>query len=221
MTALGDLAEKVAAEFEAAVTAPLAEAVPVPSADEMKANIFTRIRFSWRSEDRQILERIRAAADAMFAELFAEAIVVIDEFYARMRVPTGKLDANRRMTWEFGPDGKPIESIDQLTGQDIRQTVFKLERVLLEVTPQVTGLMMEAIMAHNIAKDAADDAWFGVVEGTQGDRTARANRESRLDRWHAFFKLYLYESGSSFLKEINAFVRRLENLDYRQTQAQR
>jgi hypothetical protein len=216
---VGDLGEKVATEFAAEVSAPLVEAAALPSTDELKSSIFTKIRFSWTNEDRNILDRIRAASDAMFVELFADAITVVDTFYASMRVPAGT-GPNGRMTWLKGEDGRTVESIDQLTGQDIRQLIVDLERVLLEVSPQVSHLKMEAIMAHNIAKDISDDAWFSLVEGTQGDRTARANRESRQDRWHAHFRLYAYEIADSFLKELNAFIRRMENLDFRISRSQ-
>jgi len=212
---VSDLAEQVAIEFEAEVCEPLARS-ELPTVEELKKGLLTRLSFSWTREDRQILDRIRAASNAMFAEMFGPACEVIDALYARMRVPLG-VGPDGRMQWQRDEQGRIIEDVSQLTGQDIRQAIMGLQKVLLDVTPQVSELMLEAIMAHNIARDSFDEGWFQIIDGTQGDRTAKANQASRQDRWHAFFRLYLYEIANSFLKELRAVIRRLENIDYRQT----
>lgn len=220
---LGDLAERVAAELELEALEPITDVLDEDPLGKDNASVFSRMRFSWRSHDREILTRIRAAADSMFVELFADAISVLDTFYASLRVPELTDSGSPRI----GPDGRQvflrdergnyIEHLGQLTGQDLDQAVLDLQRVLLAVTTQVEDLMLEALMAHNVARDVADDAWFSMVEGTQGDRTARANRESRKDRWHAFFRFYLHRRAKSFLDELNAFARRLDNIGYRQS----
>ncbi|QDH91804.1 hypothetical protein SEA_PHRAPPUCCINO_129 [Mycobacterium phage Phrappuccino] len=225
MSSLGDLAEKTAVGLEVAMSSALDEVLDSNPLEEQ--SIFSRMRFSFRSEDKSILERIEAGSDAVFLELFADMIGVVDNFYASLRVPKVNdlgmtmLDAHQRPVWETDPgSGEPILKLSQLTGQDVDQALLELERVLLEVTPRVEKLHLEAIMAHNIAKDTYDDAWFGVVEGTQGDRTARANREARQDRWLAFFRFYIYRHAKVFLDELNAFARRLDNVSYRTSRAQ-
>jgi len=213
----GDLAEKVATEFVAEATSVVDDVVP-PTVEDLRRPL-SKIRFSWTNEDRDILDRLRIAAEVLFGQMFAGAIDIIDTFYARMRVPLGT-GPDGRMHWQVDEDGRMVEDFSQLTGQDLRETIVGLQRVLLEVTPEVSKLMLEAIMAHTIAKDSFDEGWFSVVDGTQGDRTAKGNQLSRQDRWHALFRLYLYETANSFLKELNAFIRRLENIDYRQSREQ-
>lgn len=217
---VGDLAEKVAIELHDDVVGPSQDVADDPVVD-MEQGIFGRIRFSWRKQDRDMRDRFQAASHASFLELFADAISVVDDLYSNMWVPRTNEHGivmsgpDGRRLWVTDERGRPIEKIEQLTGQDIHQTILSLQKVLLEITPQVEALMIDAVMAHNIAKDHYDDAWFSMVEGTQGDRTARANRESRQDRWHSFFRFALHHTAKSFLAEINAFIRRLDNIGYR------
>ena len=202
-----------------------------PALDETaltsQTTFFDKIKFNWKPEDRSIMERIESSAATVFADLFSDVVTVIDDFYAAMRVPETTPNGNpligpdRRPVWKRDEDGRYIERLDQLTGQDIDQAILELERLLLTVTPRVNRLMLDAVASHHISKDSYDDAWFSVVEGTQGDRTARANQRSRVDRWFAFFKYYVYSDAQAFHGEVNAFLKRLENVRFRQTREYR
>jgi hypothetical protein len=221
---LSDLAEKVATEMEIEALAPVNdEVIENDPLDGETKSILSRIKFAFRSHDKEIHQRIEGASDAQFIQLFADPVAVVDNFYARMRVPettqagTAVIGPDGRQVFKRDEQGRYIESIDQLTGQDIDTAILELQRLLLEISPQIEQLMLDAVMAHNIARDVYDDAWFGVVEGTQGDRTARSNRESRQDRWHAFFRLYLYRRAKSFYSELEAFAARLDKIAQRQS----
>lgn len=186
--------------------------------DSERGYIFSnKIRFSWKTDDKEILDRIRQTADQTFQDMFAEVISIIDTFYLSMRVPEGP-GPDGRMTWKMDEANRPIERLDQLTGQDIDQAILDLERVLLSITPQINQLRLEALMAQNSAKDAYDDAW--PVSGIAGDRAVRANTESRLDRWHGFFRYYLYSTANTFYQEVKQFSRKIENIRYRQIHSQ-
>ena len=199
----------------------------VGSALTGQTTFFDKIKFNWKPEDAAIMERIEASAATVFADLFSDVVTVIDDFYAAMRVPEttpngiAVVGPDRRPVWKRDEDGRLIERLDQLTGQDIDQAILELERLLLTVTPRVNRLMLDAVAAHHIQKDAFDSAWFSVVEGTQGDRTARANQRSQQDRWFAFFKYYVYSDAQAFHGEVNAFLKRLENVRFRQTREYR
>lgn len=230
MTNLGDLAESVAVELRTG------ESMPPPLSDDPviegeasldddeqldseRGYVFSnKIRFSWKTDDQEVLDRIRRAADQVFQDLFGEAITIIDEFYLAMRVPLGT-GPDGRPIWQLDElTNRPVERIDQLTGQDIDQAILDLERILLTITPQVNQLRLEALMAQNSAKDAFDESW--PSSGIAGDRSARANLQSRSERWHGFFRYYLYSTANTFYQEIKQFSRKLENIRYRQIQTQ-
>lgn len=230
MSNLGDLAESVAAELTTGESMPpcptddpLIEGEQVLDEDDQldseRGYVFAnKIRFSWKTDDQEILDRIRKAADLVFQDLFAEAIGIIDQFYLSMRVPLGT-GPDGRPIWQLDElTNKPVERIDQLTGQDIDQAILDLERILLTITPQVNQLRLEALMAQNSAKDAFDDAW--PASGIAGERQSRANTKSRTERWHGFFRYYVYSTANTFYQEVKQFCRKLENIRYRQMQSQ-
>lgn len=225
---LGDIAERVASQLITEAFAPVAEASAIIEEEALKTtgNIFGKIRFSWRAEDRAALERIRVAADSMFAKAFEAAITVVDHFYEQLRIPEQRngivvCGTDGRPVWKRDERGQFIERWDQLTGQDIEFTLVNLERIKLAVAPRVNELMLEALYARNVASEMHDEKWLAVMDGTVSDRTAKANRESKVDHYHAFFRFYLYSVADTFLKEISAFCKLLENVRYWQVRTQK
>ena len=225
---LGDLAERIAQRMSTDTSAPVEEASAIAEEAALQASndIFTKIRFSWRPEDRAILDRIRIAADAMFEEAFGDIITVIDEFYEQLRIPEQRdgivvRGADGRVVWQKNERGQVIENWDQLTGQDIEQTLANLARLRFEIAPQVNQLMLEALFARYGATDAHDAGWAKVYDGTVGDKNATANRESVLERYHAYFRFYFYSLADTFLKEITAFQKLLTDIRYWQVRTQK
>lgn len=217
-----DLTEAVSSAFIEEHAASVNEDTPDPNAMlDARHGLFTKISFNWRSEDRDILDRIQAAANSMVEEVFGEAIAAIDRFYEQLRVPETIShgghdvvcrDSDNRVIWKRNADGRIIERWDQLTGQDIEMLIADLLRLKLLIAPQVNQLLNEAIYAKHVAADAHDDAWGSIVQGTQGDRTAKANRASRQDRYHAHFRYVLYSTANTLLREIAIFISRLSDI---------
>lgn len=220
---LGDLAERIAQQITTEMSAPVQEAAAITEeAALLDGNkLFAKIKFSWSPEDRAILERIRIAGDAVFEQAFTDAITVMDDFYMTLRVPEQRdvggnrvvvTGADNRPEWKRDELGHIIEDWEQLTGQDIEYTLASLERIRFVVAPEVNKLMLEAVYARHRAQDTFDDTWGSMMDGTQGDRHARSNRESRQDRYHAFFRFHVYSVAKTFLDEITNFTRLLENV---------
>ena len=86
---LGDLAERLAERLTTDSSAPVQEAAAITEEAALQDanNIFTKVRFSWRPEDRAALEQIRMSADGVFEEAFSVAIALIDDFYTSLRIP--------------------------------------------------------------------------------------------------------------------------------------
>jgi len=226
-TSLGGLSGKMAEQLvngQARLeSAPAEEAV---LRVEEQGTIFEKIRFAWRPEDQAILDRVRLAADRSFAQLFSEAVAVIDGFYETLRIPEVNqhgvvvLGADQRPIWRRDPGtGKFVEQWDQLTGQDIEQALMNIQRIRFQAAPEVNWLMNEAIYARHVADDAKDEAWASVIQGTQGDRTAKANRVSRQDRYHAYFRYVLWSHADTFMREMTAFAKKLSDVRYWRVQS--
>jgi hypothetical protein len=192
-----------------------------PMVRDTRRTIFAKIEFKWRASDEKILEQIRAGADQLFAHMYSDVKIIVDDFYAEMRVPetnpdTGlvKQDAEGRVIFQTDSNGKEIENWSQMTGQDIETALLNIERLKLDLAPRVNALLNEAVFAKHIADDAHQDAYLELVEGTVGDRNAHASQKSREDKYHAFYKYYLWSAAETFMKELSNFSRILERVRY-------
>lgn len=226
----GDLAEAISDELVSENTALADEnTLETDLISGERGGLFTKISFNWRPEDRAILERIKSAANSLVEETFGDAIAAIDRFYEQLRVPEVVnrgghdivcRDSDGRVVWKRNEEGRIIERWDQLTGPDIEMTIADLLRLKMLIAPQVNVLLNEAIYAKHVAADAYDDAWGTIVQGTQGDRTAKANRASRQDRYHAHFRYVLYSTANTLLREIAIFISRLGDIREWQVRSQ-
>lgn len=223
MERLGDLAERAAQKLQDDQLSLIESGdLTVNEGDVLRKShekgIFAKIDFHWRTSDKMILEQIRAAADNMFAEQFDAALQVLDEFYESLRAPEVNAHGvvvtgpDRRPVWQRDDEGKPVEDWNRLTGQDIEDALFKLQQIRLLVAPQVDELRSEAIYAKHIYDDQYQEGYRGLVDGTQGDRNAHAAKVSRTDKYHSFFRYYVYSRSWTFWQELNAFIRLLERV---------
>lgn len=213
MNASPDLADEVIGGLVTETEAVVHDSAVISEEADLSAshNLFTKIRFSWRPEDKAILDRIRIAANQRFTQMNEAFITEIDGFYSSLWVPERHLPDGTTI-WKTDQYGRPVEDWSQLTGQDIEQTLMNMQRIKLQVAPMVQELFLAALYARHVASDAYDDAWGKVIDGTQGDRTARSNRESREDRYHAYFHYYIWSKAKIFLDEVTQFMRRLEKV---------
>lgn len=194
-----------------------AEETPLDDVEVMRKenekSLFSKIEFHWRPEDQRILAQIKVAAERVFDVEFRDVIQIIDNFLATVRVPeltqydTVKTDARNRPVWEIDPrTNLPKVDWSRLTGQDIEEVLLNLEIVKISLSPRLSELMNEAVYAKHVYDDQWYQKYNAVVEGTTGDRNAKANTESKVDKYHAFFRRWLWQQGDAFLKEINAFA---------------
>ena len=225
---LGDLAERLATRLTTDSSAPVQEASAITEEAALQDanNIFTKVRFSWRPEDRAALEQIRMSADGVFEEAFGYAITLIDDFYMSLRIPEQRngvvvRGADGRIVWKKNERGQFVEDWNQITGQDVEHTLANLARLKMEVAPQVNQLMLEALYARTVASDVYDDEWVAIMDDTIPGRTARSNRANRTDRYHAYFRFYIYSVAKTFLDEILNFEKLLTNVRYWQVRTQK
>ena len=190
-----------------------------PMQTEARKSIFSKIDFRWRASDEKILDQIRGGVDHMFQHMYRDMTVIIDNFYTEMKTPeinpdTGMSvkDGGGRLVFQKDSNGKDIEDWSQLTGQDIEKALLDIERLKLDLTQRVNHLLNEAVFAKHIADDSHQDAYAELVEGTVGDRNAHASRKSREDKYHAFYRYYLWSCAKVFLDEVNNFSRLLERI---------
>lgn len=222
----GDMAESVARRLQAEhlerIAADGAEFVDEkPVMLTTNKSMFDKIEFRWRSDEKSQLDRIRASADTVVAHLFDAAKNAVDDFYAELRIAeinpeTGMAVKDRagRIVWATDERGQPIEKWGQMTGQDIERCLVDLARIKMTVASQVHELLMEAVFAKHLYDDQYQDAYAELVEETIPGRNAYAARKTRQDKYHAFFRYYLWSTANVLLAEISNFSRVLERVGY-------
>lgn len=223
MTEFRDLAGDVAAEYQRKQAEGLEE-VHQPSENERvlkrdnNRTLFSKIKFSWKAEDKNTLEQIRAAVNSMINDTFSEAYAIIDGVYESVRVPelnsSGVVRTNQegRIIWEKDESGKLIEDWSKLDGLDIEKALFDLERVKIPISLRTSELYSEALYAKHLFDDKWWDTYSEQVDGTQNDRSSRANRQSAEEKYHSFFRYLLWERVNVFLKEVQSLMRLLEKV---------
>lgn len=182
--------------------------------------LLAKLRFEWRPEDRATLEQIRGSVDRLFIEMFSDVFEVVDRLYAGMRVPrtdsAGQPVVEQgRVQFEQDERGHFIERWDRLTDDEIEDAIFRLGELRLTLHPRVNSLLMDALFAKYRANDEWDDAYTAILEDTVPGRTAKANKQSRQDRYHALYLNWAYTSADAFFREVVAFQRTLDNMRYR------
>ncbi len=221
----GDMAEAVSRRLHSEHLEAIAAAGDTFADEEpvMVANVkalFDRITFRWRADERSQLDRIRAAADTIVKDMFVDAYGAMDDFFAEVRVPEvnehGVVlhDQDGRIVWRCDDRGDPIEDWSCMTGQDIEACLFRLSRIKLSVASQVHELLMEAVFAKHVHDDQYQEAYAEMLDETIPGRNAYASRKTRQDKYHAFFRYYLWSTSKVFLDEVTNFCRLLERVRY-------
>ncbi|HEY6021179.1 MAG TPA: hypothetical protein VIY48_15120 [Candidatus Paceibacterota bacterium] len=170
--------------------------------------LFKKIEFSWREEDKNAIKQLRAAAESVFESLFSGSIAALDRFYSSIRV----YDPDRPGRFQRTETGAYVEDWSQLSGQDLIKAIFDLQREKVYISQQLSNLFLEASFAKQVSTDVYYEAYRKLMEGTVGDRTAYANQQSKVDRYAAFFRYWIWHSASAFQKEIDGTVRVLEKM---------
>jgi len=190
------------------------EAGVVPTLDEPPVEVhpqlvlFKKIEFSWKEEDKNAISQLRAAAEAVFENLFTASIASLDRFYSSIRVH----DPNRPGRHLKTEAGAYVEDWSQLSGQDLIQAIFDLQREKVYISQKLSNLFLEASFAKQVSTDVYYEAYRKLMEGTVGDRTAYANQQSKVDRYAAFFRYWIWHSASAFQKEVDRTVVVLEKM---------
>ena len=171
--------------------------------------LFKKIEFSWKEEDKHAIVQLRAASTVVFEDLFADSIGALDRFYNSIRVK----DPDRPGRYLKSEDGRRfVEDWSQLSGQDLIQAIFDLQREKVFISQKLSNLFLEASFAKQVSTDVYYEAYRRLMEGTVGDRTAYANQQSKVDRYAAFFRYWIWHSASAFQARIDESIRTLEKM---------
>lgn len=183
-----------------------------------KAGLFSKLEFKWKAEDQLILDRIRAACNTVTMNEYRALQRTLDELYENIRVPEltpngfPLTDEKGRFVWKRHENGRLVEDWSRMDGMDLEVSIFNLQRSRVELATRTNELLQEAIFAKHIFNDEYYEGYRSLVEGTQGDRTAQANRSTREEKYFSFYRFCLWQSADVLLKEISNLQRVMERI---------
>jgi hypothetical protein len=180
--------------------------------------LFTKIQLHFKDHDKAALDQIRAAARVVINETFSGTLSAIDEFYLSFRKAKTNdygvivLDKRNRVVWATDEQGRYLDDFTALSGQDIEIALLKIYRDKLDVVVRVRELFQEALFSKNTYDDAWHDRYESLIEGTIKDREARADRDTKQFKYHAYFTHYVWNLADGLLDEVNNLTKILERI---------
>lgn len=188
------------------------------SDDDLKVDVSERIQFKWKDYDRATVAQIKAASKLACDDIFGELLDTIDRFYASFRQPrlnaagVTLIDERNRIVWETDEHGRFVDNFENLTGQDVEEAILQLQRDKIAAAQQVNDLFLEALFAKHVYDDFFHERYEALLDGTIADRNARATRDTKQEKYQAFFRFYLYQQADVLFKEIENLTRILERV---------
>lgn len=170
--------------------------------------LFRKIEFSWREEDKNAISQLRAAAETVFEDMFRGSVEALEAFYSSIRVRDPERPSRHLKT----ETGAYVEDWSQLSGQDLIKAIFDLQREKLANSLKISNLFLEASFAKQVSTDVYYEAYRKLMDGTVGDRTAYASQQSKVDRYAAFFRYWIWHSANAFQREVIETVKVLEKM---------
>lgn len=184
----------------------------------MSEDLFTKIQLRFHDDDQAALDQIRAAARTALNETFAGLLSAVDEFYLSFRKAKMNaygvivLDEKNRVVWETDDEGRHIDDFGCLSGQDVEIALLKIHRDRVDAVTKVRELFQEALFAKNIYDDAWHTRYEALLEGTIKDREARAGRDTKQFKYHAYFTYFVYHLADGMFDEVKELARILERI---------
>lgn len=215
----GDLAaDEVAYEEGRTLDQPNAERA---EEREPRTPGFARMRLDWRSDDRPIIQRAKAAVEGKIVMEFADAYEIMNEIYEAVRIPevdmeTGEIKRTQHgfMVWKKLPSGRYDEDFNRLSDQQKKHLMFLLTTRLFDWEQRAADLRMEAMLAKGQFEERFAIGFDAPVTGTVDDRRAHGNLEARDERYYAIYAAALSHRADAVVKAMTELERRLRDALY-------
>lgn len=178
-----------------------------------------RISLEWDDDDRDDVEFIQASIEKRIALDYAQAFSMESELLAKVRTP---LPPGQGQGWAQHADGSYIEDWSRISIQDMEAFIHAASSETFFASQKVIDGYAEAVYAKFSYEDAYDEKYASILTGTVGDKTAKAKRHTRKERWLALYKMLYYKKGKEVVDRLDQHVRRVERIyQERQREADR
>jgi hypothetical protein len=202
---------RVLADSERPLSPGGSEPVEPDLPDDRRRNFrtpnFSRMRTSWRGEDRIVIEEIKVQAEKVMRSQFGGAFALMDRLYLLVREPeispdgTMKTGPDGRPTWKVHDNGSPVENWLRISDRERLQYLQEITGRLFEWEQVAAGLWGEAMLAKVAWEERFADGFQNVPGKSTVDDKAQAGVTHSLDeRYFGVFKSILSRRADALVR---------------------
>lgn len=197
---------------------PATPEVPSDRKRNFRSPNFSRMRTTWRGEDKIVIEEIKVQARKVTEALFPEAHGIMDRLYLAVREPLIGPDnqvrtgPDGRPVWRCHDNGSPVENWTLLSDHDRRNALFEITTHLFEWEQRAAELWGEAMFAKVSWEERFADG-FMEPQGRQtvDDRVQAGTKSSIEERYFAVFKALLSRKADALVRTMGRLEQRLKD----------
>lgn len=175
---------------------------------------FSRMRMTWRPEDRVVIEQARQMVDGMVMRAFADLYRVLHELYDVVREPEvnddgeALLDDYGLKVWKRNEVGHYVEDWSRLTRREKERFLFVFTTSLFDWQSRAGDAWLEAMLAKSQFTERFAIAFDAPMSGTVDDRTSVAQVDASEERNFAILM-------SAYSRKVDSLIRTVELLGNR------
>lgn len=180
---------------------------------------FSRMRTSWRGEDKIIIEEIKVQAEKLMRAQFGDAFAIMDRLYNLVREPevnpadgTLRLGPDNRPRWKVHANGMPVEDWSNLGDRDRLQFLYEITTHLFTWEQRAAELWGEAMLAKVAWEERFADG-FRSLEGRQtvDDKVQAGVRYSIEERYFGVFQSIISRRAEALVRAMSRLEQRLKD----------
>lgn len=197
---------------------PKAESLPEERARSFDFPGFSRMRTEWRSDDRVMIQRIKAAVDGRILEEFADAYAVMSDLYDVVREPdvdegTGEIRTDQfgMKIWKRSATGAFYEDWARLGHRQREDFLYRITTALFAWEQRAADMWGEAMFAKAMWQERFAHEFDAPISGTVEDRTQRGNLKAAEDRYFALFVSLLSRKADAVVRTMNTLALRIKD----------
>lgn len=204
--------------YDATTEEPLAPDTPPDRTRRFTHVNLSRMRTSWKPDERITMQEIRRQADNAVLDLFPEIYELLARIYIAVRIqesgddgPLTNADGSPR--WKLNKIGKPVEDWTRISDHDRDQWLHEIVVHLLEWWQRADALWMDAMFAKGIWEETFAAGYTGPAERrlTIDDRTQAGHLASMEERYFAIFQSALSRRAQSLVRSMERIDQRLKD----------
>lgn len=212
-------AEEVTQEESEKLDRPLeVEVLPEERKKQFRTPGFSRLRTTWNSEDKRIVERAQTAVEGRIQDNFQDAYQLMFEVYDLVRTPevdeeTGEISTDQwgLTIWKKNPSGSYEEDWTRLTHKQKENILFAITTRIFEWEQRAADAWGEAMFAKAKWEERFATEFDAPVSGTVEDRRSRGNIQAADDKYFAIFVNLYSRKADAIVRSLNLLGQRLKD----------